>query len=1599
MKTTKRKVLARVLSVLMSLTLICGLIPAVNAWADEGWIQPEDYTQLVQGTDYDYSFAVLGDIQHITDYTPDDLHYLFDYIINNKDAKNIQFVFGMGDITNRVHDEAVNLQEWAVAQPQHFRLTDAGIPYTVVRGNHDNVDRMNAYFADPSAPAYMNQLDGLYQEGSVMNVWKTFSAGGVDYLNVVLNWEISDSVIEWAADVIDAHPNHRVIISTHVYLKPEDSDGDGYEDYQNEANPTSADWGEKNNPQQLWDKLISQHENIFLVLSGHESSDDVHIQQRTGVHGNTVTEMRVDSQTTDLTYMLKDGNLTGGEENGVGMVTMLYFKNDGTTVAVEHYSVLRNMYRAMQTFTVAPYAGFAGTEVYAPDTDVVDASAIWQDGLGSYSSLQELLDADGDAYDGGGASILAANGMDVAGHSFALHSGSRTVEPGAVYTVSYKLNGLSGATRVYPYIHYKRTDLGGADTYEPLVGSDYLRKGPVTDWQTVSFDLSMDDKTSAVEIWLVAVGGDAYVDDFSLIKKANANPLPDFESDKGSAYFWNHSGGTQSLTYLENGGADGSGAVQATSDALCDFRATDAKIAVEANTVYELSYRVKLNAGMTATPRLTEEKTSGMNYGVESAYAITGTGAWQEVRAFYTTASDAISVQPGILMTAGTMIVDYFTLRKAINYNLIPEFEENKGEIGFYAFGDKDSLAYSATGGEDGSGAVVINFGETDASHNHIVRLTSATINVKPNTTYRMEYKLKAEPGVTVFLWGQHFHGSAGNYFDKNYVTTTGGWQTFTFDYETDAEDTTLRLNLYFRNAAAGTTATIDYFTMCDEAYIPAEIMTNGDFENGTDGAVPTGFYTMTIGGTGKVEKVSGAGVNGSAAMHIEPRPGYILKTDDSHRIDVLSGTSYTLSYKVRVPSGFTKVYPVIRQYAAGGSALAELALTDQAVSATDGWQEVTAAFTTDASAATVAVCLQAYGGQVDVDNLSLRQGGAGANLITNGDFSAGANGAGTPVAFAGEKVQGKLDTGKVVYVRSGRPNTVVLQAKVDAGVLYACDGATKLGTVQAVYDKLKYSANLGLRVSNQAAADAVTAWLGACDADNLWIIAANTAYLDAAKSAKPGVRCVVDCTAATAIEAVDPGDYTAVLVASGAGTPSEIARLQEQGLTVIAANMNLNLLPDFEDSIGSAYVWKYNGGTTATLSYQATGGADGSGAVYLTSDKDAAFRAATSEFSASVEPNTVYELSYRIKLQEGILAYPHVVYNDGISGTAYTPYRAYDITGTGDWQEVTAYITTPANASTAKPSIFIGAGTATIDYFTLRKAPSASLDSDLLTSGVDAILTTDALTAVHSLEDLSVVPGADVFAGASATLGADFGVNFYMTIPGGNVTGMKVQFIVDGVETVDDALEASGGYYRATVNIAAKDMTVPIVAKLLNGSDEVISRYVYTMKEYAEYIIENDGYLPAEKAVAQAMLTYGGYAQLYFEHRVTELANEVYSADISTADVSGVAKMSITGDKGSYKGASLMLKSQTAVRLNFSTQVDGSVPREGSAYYYVEYPVDAVNLGTPGDHVIGETTFTFSVLSFAKTVIEGSSEKYSDSYKNLMKSIVIYADAVQALD
>ena len=276
------------------------------------------YTEKAPLAEYAYSFAVLGDTQILAKNYPEKYTALYDWVLGNVESKKIKFVLGLGDITN---DSTA--AEWELAK-QNIHRMDGIVPYSLVRGNHDTESTMMKYFPISD---YKDKLGGTYDGKSIFNSWQELIVGEVKYLIFTLDYGAKDAVLNWASDIIAAHPDHNVIITTHAYLFRDGTTLDA-----GDVVPPSNKGSSYNNGDHMWDKLMKKHENIVLVLSGHDPCDYVVYAQDKGVNGNVVTQMLIDPQGVDKA------------QGGVGMVTMLYFSADGKTMQVETYSTDKNAY-------------------------------------------------------------------------------------------------------------------------------------------------------------------------------------------------------------------------------------------------------------------------------------------------------------------------------------------------------------------------------------------------------------------------------------------------------------------------------------------------------------------------------------------------------------------------------------------------------------------------------------------------------------------------------------------------------------------------------------------------------------------------------------------------------------------------------------------------------------------------------------------------------------------------------------------------------------------------------------------------------------------------------------------------------------------------------------------------------------------------------------------------------------------------------------------------------------------------------------------------------------------------------------------------------
>ncbi|MBQ8380837.1 MAG: metallophosphoesterase [Clostridia bacterium] len=275
--------------------------------------------------DYDYSFAVVGDTQCLVEYDTENsgketTNAIYDWLVANKDKKNIKYVLGLGDVTQDDLDT-----EWTTAKNQIAKLNAVGMPYSLINGNHDSVPQLDKYFAEDAN--FTSQEIGYYSGTSLGNYYVKFEVGGTKYMVMALQFPYTQKIIEWANNVVASNAQYNVIITTHAYVDFDGTlleEGDaGTQSHYNASN-MDADY--------MWDYLVSQNKNIKLVFSGHIAADNIVRRESVGVHGNTVHEMLINPQAMDHAFMYN-----------TGMVAMLYFSNGGKDVAVEYVSTARSL--------------------------------------------------------------------------------------------------------------------------------------------------------------------------------------------------------------------------------------------------------------------------------------------------------------------------------------------------------------------------------------------------------------------------------------------------------------------------------------------------------------------------------------------------------------------------------------------------------------------------------------------------------------------------------------------------------------------------------------------------------------------------------------------------------------------------------------------------------------------------------------------------------------------------------------------------------------------------------------------------------------------------------------------------------------------------------------------------------------------------------------------------------------------------------------------------------------------------------------------------------------------------------------------------------
>lgn len=314
---------------------------------------PEDPMPFVDGS---WSMVVFPDIQEYVKYEENYsvLDQMADWVVENKNTRNIQIVFTVGDLTYS------NTQ----AQWEAFRASTSAlygqVPIVLTLGNHDQkgIGSYNAcyrctLFNDIYSMDYNDLLGGTFEEDRLENAYYTFIApDGRQMLIMSLEWAPRQEAVEWASQVVlgtatgleeGQFDEYTAIMNTHAYMYSDNlrydwTDTDrlqrhGPHDYSGTL-PTDMD-GE-----QLWNALVEPNPMFEFTFNGHVIGPSNNEQ-------NGMGQLRSEVVGTDhdhsINQILFNTQILGN--GGNGWIMLVEFLPNGNSVVTKKYSPFLDSWR------------------------------------------------------------------------------------------------------------------------------------------------------------------------------------------------------------------------------------------------------------------------------------------------------------------------------------------------------------------------------------------------------------------------------------------------------------------------------------------------------------------------------------------------------------------------------------------------------------------------------------------------------------------------------------------------------------------------------------------------------------------------------------------------------------------------------------------------------------------------------------------------------------------------------------------------------------------------------------------------------------------------------------------------------------------------------------------------------------------------------------------------------------------------------------------------------------------------------------------------------------------------------------------------------
>ncbi|TLX69992.1 hypothetical protein E9993_22660 [Labilibacter sediminis] len=252
-------------AVLYVLTLLCFSVPLGAQ---------DSYNVESEPTAFNKKSSTVVIIPDTQGYTSSDLNAevlqgVMDWIVKNKDKRNIQGVVHVGDMTNNNGKE-----QWSRIR-SCFKVLDNKLPYVICEGNHDvkkrngeYVDLMNQYFNIEQNKLNRPFFQTSYEPGKLQNASYKMQVNGQEFLFLALEFSPRVEVLEWADQLIKENSNSRIFLTIHDYMSENSrlvsEDGQPEPVKENVGGAKRRTYG-----MDVYEKLILPNANVEFLVCGH----------------------------------------------------------------------------------------------------------------------------------------------------------------------------------------------------------------------------------------------------------------------------------------------------------------------------------------------------------------------------------------------------------------------------------------------------------------------------------------------------------------------------------------------------------------------------------------------------------------------------------------------------------------------------------------------------------------------------------------------------------------------------------------------------------------------------------------------------------------------------------------------------------------------------------------------------------------------------------------------------------------------------------------------------------------------------------------------------------------------------------------------------------------------------------------------------------------------------------------------------------------------------------------------------------------------------------------------------------------------------------